>query len=59
MKNIYLLIPALIAIIASIVLSVNNITTLKETRDARIKNNDLIVGVLYDIQQTDNPALIA
>ena len=59
MKNIYLLIPALIAIIASIVLSVNNRTTLKETRDARIKNNDLIVGVLNDIQQTDNPALIA
>ena len=59
MKNIYLLIPALIAIIASIVLSVNNRTALKETRDARIKNNDLIVGVLNDIQQTDDPALIA
>ena len=57
--DIYLLIPALIAIIASIVLSVNNRTTLKETRDARIKNNDLIVGVLNDIQQTDDPALIA
>ena len=59
MKSIYFLIPALIAIIASIVLSVNNRTTLKETRDARIKNNDLIVGVLNDIQQTDDPALIA
>ena len=59
MKNIYLLIPALIAIIASIGLSVNNRTTLKETRVERIKNNDLIVGVLNKIKQEDDPALIA
>ena len=59
MKNIYLLIPALIAIILSIGLSVNNRTTLKETRTERIKNNDLIVGVLNKIKQEDDPALIA
>ena len=59
MKNIYLLIPALIAIITSIVFSVNNRTTLKDTRDKRIKTNNQIVGILNDIQQTDNPALIA
>ena len=59
MKNIYLLIPALIAIIASIGFSVKNRTALKDTRDARIKTNNQIVGVLNDIQQTDDPALIA
>ena len=59
MKNIYLLIPALLAIIASIVFSVNNRTTLKDTRDKRIKNNDLIVEVLNAIKQEDDPALIA
>ena len=59
MKSIYFLIPALIAIIASIGLSVNNRTTLKETRVERIKNNDLIVGVLNKIKQEDDPALIA
>ncbi len=59
MKSIYFLIPALIAIIASIGLSVNNRTTLKETRVERIKNNDLIVGVLNEIKQEDDPALIA
>ena len=59
MKSIYFLIPALIAIIASIGLSVNNRTTLKETRTERIKNNDLIVGVLNKIKQEDDPALIA
>ena len=59
MKKIYLLIPLLIAIIASIVFSVQNRTELKETRDARIKTNDQIVAVLNDIQQKDNPALIA
>ena len=59
MKNIYLLIPALIAIILSIGLSVNNRTTLKETRTERIKNNDLIVGVLNEIKQEDDPALTA
>ena len=59
MKNIYLLIPALIAIIASIGFSLKNRTALKDTRDARIKNNNQIVEVLNDIQQTDDPALIA
>ena len=59
MKSIYFLIPALIAIISSIGLSVNNRTTLKETRVERIKNNDLIVGVLNEIKQEDDPALIA
>ena len=59
MKSIYFLIPALIAIILSIGLSVNNRTTLKETRTERIKNNDLIVGVLNEIKQEDDPALIA
>ena len=59
MKSIYFLIPALIAIILSIGLSVNNRTTLKETRTERIKNNDLIVGVLNKIKQEDDPALIA
>ncbi len=59
MKSIYFLIPALIAIILSIGLSVNNRTTLKETRVERIKNNDLIVGVLNEIKQEDDPALIA
>ena len=59
MKSIYFLIPALIAIIASIGLSVNNRTTLKETRVERIKNNDLIVGVLNEIKQEDDPALNA
>ncbi len=59
MKSIYFLIPALIAIIASIGLSVNNRTTLKETRTERIKNNDLIVGVLNEIKQEDDPALTA
>ena len=59
MKNIYLLIPALIAIIASIGFSLKNRTALKDTRDARIKTNNQIVGVLNDIQQTDDPALIA
>ena len=59
MKNIYLLIPALIAIIASIGFSLKNRTALKDTRDARIKNNNQIVAVLNDIQQKNNPALIA
>jgi DNA repair exonuclease SbcCD ATPase subunit len=59
MKSIYFLIPALIAIILSIGLSVNNRTTLKETRTERIKNNDLIVGVLNEIKQEDDPALTA
>ena len=59
MKSIYFLIPALIAIILSIGLSVNNRTTLKETRVERIKNNDLIVGVLNEIKQEDDPALTA
>ena len=59
MKSIYFLIPALIAIILSIGLSVNNRTTLKETRTERIKNNDLIVGDLNEIKQEDDPALTA
>ena len=59
MKNIYLLIPALIAIIASIGFSLKNRTALKDTRDARIKNNNQIVEVLNDIQQKDDPALKA
>ena len=59
MKNIFILIPALLAIIASIVLSVNNRTTLKETRTDRINKNNQIEEVLSNIQLTDNPALIA
>ena len=59
MKNIFILIPALLAIIASIVLSVNNRTELKEARTDRIKKNNQIEGVLREIQETDDPALIA
>ena len=50
MKNIFILIPALLAIIASIVLSVNNRTTLKEARTDRINKNNQIEGVLSEIQ---------
>ena len=59
MKNIFILIPALLAIIASIVLSVNNRSTLKEARTDRINKNNQIERVLSEIQETDNPALIA
>ncbi len=59
MKNIFILIPALLAIIASIVLSVNNRTELKEARTDRINKNNQIERVLSEIQETDNPALIA
>ena len=55
MKLKYLLIPSVIALIASFALSVTHRNELIEKRKQRVANNDKIVAILAQISKTDQP----
>ena len=58
MKLKYLLIPSVIALLASCVLSWMHRTELIEKRNERVVNNDKIVAILAQISKTDQPELL-